>query len=130
VRSPAIYVALVLASSASGCRGDARVFDDHRQGIVSAQATAATTAESWLAGSVSQTYARLTLERTQQLLAERHADLSANPELLASGEGASLSQREERLSRMVASLAAAIGHGDAAAARQHLDTLRGDGLAP
>jgi hypothetical protein len=130
VRLSAFWLLLALAPGGVACRGPARVFAEHRQGLDSVQATAAMTVESWMAGNVSQTSARLTLERTQRLLADQQTELSSDPELLATADGSALSQREERLSRLVASLFAAVVDGDHGAARRSLESFGADGKAP
>jgi uncharacterized tellurite resistance protein B-like protein len=115
-------LAVVIATT--GCRSDSDIATEHRRAIASFEATTVMAGEAWLSGTVSQTYVRATLETTARLLDERRAELSSNLTLLATSDGASLSQSEEQLSRTLAALVIAVDARDAAAARRCLEPLR------
>src|SRR4051812_40265605 len=115
---------LAMTLGATGCRTDRDIATEHQRRITSFQATAVMAGEAWLSGTVSQRYTRATLESTARLLDEQRAELSSNMPLLATSEGATLSQAEEQLSRTLAALVDAVNTRDAPAAGRCLEPLR------
>jgi hypothetical protein len=122
--------ALVAALCGGGCGGSAETLSSHRQALTSSTATAAMIADAWLSGAVSATYARTGFEATARLLAERQSELSDDLPLLATPPGAAMSDAEEHVSRIVASMADAIGRADSAAVRRDLQALHGQPTPP
>jgi hypothetical protein len=123
--------ALVAALCGGGCGSDPeRVLSTHRQTLASCEHTAAMIGEAWLAGTVTARYARTAAEETVRLLAQRQAELSADLTLLATDDGAAISDAEERVSRALAALSAAIDRGDAPAVHRQLDTLKSGSSQP
>ena len=124
-RSVSLGLLLVAGTlCAGGCRSQQQILTEHRQGIVSLGATVVMAGDAWLSGDVSRTYTRITLERSEDVLAQQRADFSSEMELLATPDGAKLSQSEEDLSRTLAALYAAVSVNDAAGVRRLLDDLR------
>jgi len=79
--------------------------------------------DGWLAGKVSGTFARAALEKTFQLAEQERAVLAKVPATLQDPRGAALSQKAERLSRVLASLVADVAAADGVAARQHVSAI-------
>lgn len=129
-RSRLLLTVLAAALCGSGCGSDPRrVLAAHRQALASCEQTAAMIGEAWLSGTVSARYAQTAYQETVRILAQHHAELSADLPLLATADGAAMSDAEERVSRAAASLSAAIGRGDASAVRRESDALaRGSSL--
>jgi hypothetical protein len=123
-RHHVLLIFLAGAACAAGCRSNQQMLKAHESAIVSLAATAAMAGDAWLSGDVSQTYTRMTLERSEQLLAQQRDELSSDIELLATDQGAAMSEAEDQLSRTLASLYKAVDGGDAATARRRLDDLR------
>jgi hypothetical protein len=122
-----LAVAIVLCS---GCAAEPRAITAQRVGLTSLIETAAMVGAAWLSGGVSSTYAETAFAASEQLLAKQQSALSADLGLLATAEGAALSQSEERLSRTLASLSDAVTKGDASAMRRHLGELRSSSSPP
>jgi hypothetical protein len=123
--------ALVAALCGGGCGSDPeRVLSTHRQTLTSCEHTAAMIGDAWLAGTVTARYARTASEETVRLLGQRQAELLADLPLLATNDGAAISDAEERVSRAVAALSAAIDRGDGPAVRRQLDTLKSGSSQP
>jgi hypothetical protein len=114
------------ALSVGACGDDRRALADDRHVLMSCRETAAMLADGWLSGDLSTTYTRTALDTTARLLAERQSALAVDLSRLATPEGRSLSQSEERLSGRLASLSAAVGAADATAARRGLAGLKAD----
>jgi hypothetical protein len=100
-----------------------RAMTEQRTGLTSLNETAAIIGAAWLSGHVTSSYAQTAFETTEQLLAKQRSELSADLAVLATPDGATLSQSEERLSRTLASLADAVTRSDATAMRRHLGEL-------
>jgi hypothetical protein len=123
--------ALVAALCGGGCGSDPeRVLSTHRQTLASCEHTAAMIGEAWLTGTVTARYALTASAETVRLLGQRQAELLADLPLLATNDGAAISDAEERVSRAVAALSAAIDLGDATAVRRQLDTLKSSSSPP
>jgi hypothetical protein len=114
----------------SGCGGQQRALTVQRAGLTSLNETAAMVGAAWLSGRVSSTYAATAFDAGERLLAGQQADLSADLVLLATPEGATLSQAEERLSRTLASLFDAVTKRDVPAMRRHLGELTSSSTPP
>ncbi len=114
---------LVLMAACGGCAGPQRVLAAQRVALTSLNETAAMVGAAWLSGHVTSTYAQTAFEAAEQQLARQQAGLSGDLRLLATPDGATLSQSEERLSRILASLSAAVTSGDSAAFRRRLGEL-------
>jgi len=121
---------LVAALCGGGCGGSDETLSAHRQALTSFTATATMIADAWLSGTVSATYARTGFEAAARLLAERQTALADDLPLLATRDGAALSDAEEHVSRIVASMAEAIGRMDSAAVRRDLVALHGHPAPP
>ncbi|MCU1381431.1 MAG: hypothetical protein JWL71_128 [Acidobacteria bacterium] len=123
--------ALAAALCGGGCgRNPSTVIADHQHTLTSSQATAAMVGDAWLSQAVTPIYAHTAFEATARVLNERHTQLSADLPLLATRDGAAMSDAEERVSRILASLSDAVERGDTAAARRHLDALTPGSSAP
>jgi hypothetical protein len=118
--SRSVVLAAVLGT---GCRTEDQVLNRQKKTLSSLQATTAAVGRAWLSGTVSRNYARITLERTRQLVEQQRTELAATPQRLVDPRGALLSQEEERLSRMLALLWQSVNEGDSASVRAHLSTL-------
>ena len=115
------YAAVAL--SATGCsRQDARL-EQHRKTFESLGATTAAIIDVWLAGEISGTYARASLEKTFQLTEQERAVLTKTPEVLQDARGAALSQQAERLSRVVAGLLLDVAAADGVSARRRVNDI-------
>lgn len=114
---------LAAAVGCNGCGSAQRALTAQRVGLTSLNETAAMIGAAWLAGNVTSTYARTAIGATEQQLAKQQAELSADLTLLATPDGASLSQSEERLSRILASLSVAVASGDSSLFRRRLGEL-------
>jgi hypothetical protein len=114
---------LAAAVGCNGCGSTQRALTAQRVGLTSLNETAAMVGAAWLSGHVTSTYARIAFEAAEQQLARQQAELSADLELLATPDGASLSQSEERLSRTLASLSVAVASGDSSGFRRRLGEL-------
>jgi hypothetical protein len=125
-----LLTAIGAALSGVGCGGDQQMFADNRAALVSLNETTILIADGWLSGALSATYARTALDASARLLADRRAELATTLQPLATREGQTLSQSEERLSRVLASLADAIRIQDAEAARDHLHSLQAEPSRP
>jgi hypothetical protein len=110
---------VALACGQVGCRGHDARLDQHRKSLESLGATTAATVDGWLGGQVSGTYARATLERTLQLVDQERSALATSPEMLQDPRGAALSERAERLSRLLAALLLDVASANGPSARQH-----------
>jgi len=119
--------ALGLAAAAlllcSACASPDQRIQDHRKALESLGATTALIGQAWLAGNVSGTYTRTSLEKTLQLIEQERAAFADSAELLAQPGAAMLSQTADRLSRLVAQLTGDIAARDATAARAHLGEI-------
>jgi hypothetical protein len=113
------FACAALALSATGCsRQDARL-EQHKKKFESLGATTAFTIDVWLAGDASGTYTRTALETTFQLVEQERSALT-KARSLQDPRGAELSERAERLSRLLANLIADVATADGASARQHV----------
>jgi len=124
--APRRIVPALLAGAlcAAGCRSQQQILTEHRTGLVSLEAAATMAGDAWLSGDVSTAYTRTLLEYGERLLAQQRADFASEIALLATDQGATLSEAEDQLSRSLASLYNAVDEGDAAAARRCLHDLR------
>jgi hypothetical protein len=122
--------AFVIGAALAGCSNGQKALSDQRAGVTSVTETAILTANGWLSGSLSSTYVLTSLDRMAQLLADQRAQVAVNLHLLATREGQTLSQSEERLARTVALLADAVNSGDADAVRDRLRELQADRSRP
>jgi hypothetical protein len=120
-------LAVLLAGPA--CRSDRVVAAEHQRANASLQSTTVMAAEAWLSGVAPGAYTRATLESTARLLDKQRTELSSHTALLATEEGARLSQSEEQLSRTLAALVTAVGRADAATTRRYLGQLPGNAAA-
>jgi len=121
---------LVAALCGGGCGGSEQTLSAHRQALTSSTATATMIGDAWLSGAVSATYAQTGFDATARLLADDQTALLDDLPLLATPAGAAMSDAEEHLSRIVASMADAIGRADSAAVRRDLDALHGRPTPP
>jgi hypothetical protein len=120
----AVFLACVaLALSATGCSSQNTRLEQHKKTFESLGATAAAIIEVWVGGQVSGTYARAALEKTFQLVEKERAALTTAPATLQDPRGAELSQKAERLSRLLADLMRDVAGGDGASARQHISEI-------
>jgi hypothetical protein len=116
-----VFLAAMVFSGA--CTPQAQRIEAHREVFESLGATAALIVQAWLAGDVSGTYARTSLETTFKLIEQERATLASKPQTVADPGGAILSQLSERLSRLVAQLAQDVTAADGRAARAHLSQI-------
>jgi hypothetical protein len=101
-----------------GCgRQDARL-QQHQEKLESLATTTQAIAGAWLAGSVSGTYASTALDQTLRLVEQERSALAATPELLVDRRGARLSQRAERMSRLLALMVHDVDASDGRSLRQ------------
>ena len=122
--SAAVFVtSAVLAFMATGCGGQDARFEQHTRTFESLGATSTAVMDGWLAGKVSGTYARAALEKTFQLAEQERAGLVKVPATLQDPRGAALSQKAERLSRVLANLVADVAAADGVSARQHVGDI-------
>ena len=121
---------LAAALCGGGCGGSEQTLSAHRQTLISSSATATMIADAWLSGTVTARYARTGFEAAARLLAERQTALASDLPLLATREGAAVSDGEERVARIVASMADAISRADSAAVRRDLEALQGHPASP
>ena len=104
-----LLLAVLAAFCGGGCGSDPqRVLATHRQTLASCEHTAAMIGDAWLSGAVNARYARTAFQETVRILAQHQAELSADLALLATRDGAAMSDAEERVSRAVASLSEAV----------------------
>lgn len=112
-----------LALGAAGCgRQDTRL-EQHKKKFESLGATTAVTIDVWLGGQVSGTYARAALETTFQLVERERNALAKAPQALQDPRGAALSERAERLSRLLAGLMVDVATGNGTSAREHVSQI-------
>jgi hypothetical protein len=123
-RPVAVFLTCVaLAFSATGCsRQDTRL-EQHKKTFESLGATTAATIDAWVGGQVSGTFARAALEKTFQLVEQERTALAKAPEALQDPRGAALSQKAERLSRLLADLMLDVAAANGASARQHVSEI-------
>jgi hypothetical protein len=121
----------VLISSFGCVTQDARL-QQHQEKLESLARTTEAVAAAWLAGSVSGTYAGTALEETSRLLEKERSALAGTPELLVDPRGARLSQRAERMSRLLGLMIHDVDAADGQALRQRITDLgiTGPGITP
>jgi hypothetical protein len=114
-----LVIAAAVALGAACNHRDARL-QQHKEAFQSLGATTAAIGEAWLAGDVSDTYARTALEQTFRLVEQERSALASSPQSLLDPRGAQLSQDAERLSRLLAAMIGDVRAADARSARQRL----------
>jgi hypothetical protein len=117
------FVAGLFVSCAVGCSTADTRLDQHQEKVRSLRATAAFVADSWLAGKVSGVYAGTSLERAEALLDKERSELATTAQDLADSRGALLSERAERLARVLATTIEDVRRGDRNAVRQQLAVM-------
>jgi hypothetical protein len=126
-------VTFAIASAAiasAGCGGeDARV-EQHTRALTSVSSTLESLADAWLGGQVSGAYMQTSLDRTFQLLEDERRALAASPQALIDPRAAQLSQRAERLSRVLAAMVKAVEDSDRDAVRHEVEAVRATGPGP
>jgi hypothetical protein len=121
--TPALAFLVACALALIGCQSQQQTVSDQQKSLTSLKATVAAVCEAWLAGSVSTTYARTTLEATAMLLEKQRTALAGVPDALADPTAAALSESENHLARSLALLHKALSDSDPAAVRQQLSAV-------
>lgn len=112
-----------IALAALACSGPDKRLQQHAEKFRSLASTAKAAGEAWLAGRVSRTYTRITLQETFRLLEQERATLSGSPPDLVDPRGARLSQAAEKFARLLAAMIEDVQKGDDASLRGHLAQL-------
>jgi hypothetical protein len=107
----------------SGCTGQDKRLQQHREKLESLGATTVAICEAWLAASVSGTYTETALQQTYLLVEQERTALAGSPQALLDPRGAELSQAAERLSRLLAATIHDVRAADAASVRRRLAEL-------
>ena len=123
-RSSVLACFVVCAMAVSGCRSEQQIVSDQEKSLASLRATVAAVCDAWLAGRVSTTYARTSLEATAVLVEKDRATLAGGPDLLADPTAATLAESQNHLARSLALLRKALSDGDRGAVRQQLSAVR------
>jgi N-formylglutamate amidohydrolase len=113
-------VVVLTAAVIPGCTSAQNTINQQEAKLESLGATAQMIGEVWLGGQVSATYAETALQETQTQVELQRAVLAANVEVLQNPRGADLSQRAERLSRVVVQLLHDVEASDGSGLRRHL----------
>jgi hypothetical protein len=112
-----------IAALAGGCASSQDTLHQQQEKLESLGATTQMIGESWLTGQLSATYARTALEETQRQVEEQRTVVAGTPAMLQEPHGADLSERGERLSRLLAQLLQDVDTSDSGAARHHLSQI-------
>jgi hypothetical protein len=113
-------VAAAAAVLLSGCTGQDKRLQQHREKLESLGATTAAVCDAWLAGRVSGTYTQTALDQTYLLVEQERTALASSPQALLDPRGAALSQSAERLSRLLAAVMHDVRAADGASVRRRL----------
>jgi hypothetical protein len=114
---------LLAAAVGAGCARSDNIIKHQQQKLESLGATAQMVGEAWLGGSVSTTYAQTALEQTQTQVEQQRTILASKPATLQDPRGSDLSQRGERLSRLVAQLIGDVAASNTDTLRRHLSQI-------
>jgi hypothetical protein len=105
------------------CGGQESDLRQHREALASLASTTAAIGEAWLAGRVSGTYAGTALNQTFVLLERERRSIARSPQALLDPRRAELSQREERLSRLLALMLHDVRAADASSLRRRVTEI-------
>jgi hypothetical protein len=113
----------LIVSLVAGCASTRDTITQQQEKLESLGATAQMIGEYWLAGQLSATYAETALEQTQAQVEQQRSVLAAQPAVLEDPHGADLSERADRLSRLVVQLRHDVAASDPGSLRRHLDHI-------
>lgn len=109
---------VAVATALSGaCASRQDTIRQQREKLESLGASTALLVDDFLAGQLSPTYARTALDALFVQVEQQRAALASEPDTLVDGTAASLSQRAEQLSRLVAQMRQDVARDDAGALR-------------
>jgi hypothetical protein len=106
-----------------GCASEPDTVQAAQEKLESLDASVRLIGEDWLAGSLSGRFAATALDAVFTQVERQRAGLAARPQTLLDPRGARLSQRAERLSRLIAQLRRDVERADADAVRRGLAAL-------
>ena len=112
-RAAVVVLAAVLCGA--GCSSQQDTLQQQQQKLESLAASTDLLVSDFLAGQVSQTYARTALDAFVRQVEQQRAVLTAEPTLLADDRGAALAQQAGQLSRLIAQMQQDVERGDTSA---------------
>jgi hypothetical protein len=122
VRHVSVWTAAVIVLCAAGCASQPDTIRQQQEKLQSLAASTRLLTDDFLAGQVSQTYARTAFDALCRQVEQQRA-VVATPALLADARAAALAQQADALSRLLARMQDDVRRGDALALATRRDAI-------